>query len=449
MTMSPLQASSASRSRGRLTSAIALTLAGLSTGAHASMGNIGTTYGLFPADIASAQALSMFNSQVSATYYNPAYLAKDSRGELTTGLLHAEPELRASSPARDGDILSDQESQHVLIGMKTNLSSLTRFDHPIYLGFIAGVEKYGKEMLAFESTTSEDGQFLEYGRQPLFLNIGGATTAWRGIDVGASFRITLHSTAELSTTTDLAGNTEYESLSVNAEPSLRSILSTNIDWGETVCPDSDCWLDGWDTSFAYRSSSNTNTTVDARTVIPGLIPESAPLVFSVLTYDSYQPSIYAVGVQYSTDSWRVGVTLEQQNWSDLEDEFENDTIKDQANAKFDDILIPRIGAEFKFAEHFGLTLGAAYQESALKSNSTQDVNYFDNDKYIFGIGLSAEYTRTRLFTYPIRFDIAYQHQMLEERDFETDNTAAGARTGETVTTDGDVDVISGSVTFKF
>ena len=65
--------------------------------ALASMGNIGTTYGVLPSDIASAQALSLFNDQVSATYYNPAALAKDPRGELTAGLMHAEHELRASS----------------------------------------------------------------------------------------------------------------------------------------------------------------------------------------------------------------------------------------------------------------------------------------------------------------------------------------------------------------
>ncbi|TBW52236.1 aromatic hydrocarbon degradation protein [Marinobacter halodurans] len=432
-----------------LTSAITLTLAGFASTASASMGNIGTTYGILPTDVASAQALSMFNSQVSATYYNPAYLAKDPRGELTSGLMHAQPELRAASPYRDGDVVSDQESQHVLIGMKTNLTSLTRFDHPIYLGFMAGVEKYGKEMLAFQSNTSQTGQFLEYGRQPLFLLLGGATTLWRGIDIGASARITLHSSASLKTTTDLAGNTQYESLTVNAKPSIRSILSTSIDLGDTFCPDSECWLDGWETAFAYRSSSNTNTEVSANTVIPGLIPESAPLVFSVLTYDSYQPSIYAAGIQYGTDSWRVGVTLEQQNWSDLEEEFANDTIKDQANARFKDILIPRVGAEFKFAEHFGLTLGLAYQESALKSDSTQDVNYFDNDKYIAGIGLSAEYTRTRILTYPVRFDLAYQRQMLQDRDFTIDSTKPGTRDGEVVTTDGEVDVISGSVTLKF
>src|SRR5699024_12176308 len=65
--------------------------------AMATMGNLATTYGLLPADIATAQALSMFNSQASAVYYNPAYLAKDSRGELTSGLMHADHSLKAKS----------------------------------------------------------------------------------------------------------------------------------------------------------------------------------------------------------------------------------------------------------------------------------------------------------------------------------------------------------------
>jgi hypothetical protein len=54
------------------------------------MGNLGTSYGLFPEDLATAQALSMFNAQVAATYYNPAALVKDERGELTQAILHAE-----------------------------------------------------------------------------------------------------------------------------------------------------------------------------------------------------------------------------------------------------------------------------------------------------------------------------------------------------------------------
>lgn len=430
--------------------AIATASAGIPLNSTASMGNIGTTYGILPSDIASAQALSMFNTQVSATYYNPAYLAADTRGELTTGILHAEPELRAKGTDREGNVLSDRPSQHVLIGMKTNLASLTRVKHPIYLGFVAGVEKFGKEMLAFESETSNSGQFLTYDRQPLFLNIGGASKLWRGIDGGFSTRVTLHSEASLSTTTDLAGNTEFESLSVNAKPSIRSILSTNINWGDTLCPDKACFLTGFETALAYRTSSNTRTTVNANTVIPGLIPASDPLNFVITTYDSYQPSIYAVGLHYKTDRWRVAVTLEQQNWSDLEEEFEGDTIKDQAMAEFDDILVPRIGGEFKLGRHFAVTAGVAYQEAALKSDSTLDVNYFDNDKYIVGLGLSAEYDRTRLLAYPVRLDLGYQRQMLQERDFTISTSDPDATNdGTVITTDGDVDVFSGSITLKF
>ena len=60
-----------------LTSCALLTLG---TSVSANMGNSPSTYGLLPGDIASAQALSIFNSQISAVYYNPANLAKDPRG---------------------------------------------------------------------------------------------------------------------------------------------------------------------------------------------------------------------------------------------------------------------------------------------------------------------------------------------------------------------------------
>lgn len=215
--------------------------------AMASMGNIGTTYGVLPSDLASAQALSLFNSQVSATYYNPAYLAQDDRGELTTGLLHADHELRASSLGgaaplpRSSDTLQDSPSQHTLLGMKTDLSSLTRFNHPLYLGFMLGVEKYGEEMMAFNSQTSVEGQYFEFGRQPLFLNLGGGTQIWRGLDMGLSARITLHSEAELVATSTLGGVTSYETLNVSAKPSIRPIFGMNMDWGESFCGDgNDC-----------------------------------------------------------------------------------------------------------------------------------------------------------------------------------------------------------------
>ena len=443
--------------------ALALVM-GTAGNAFASMGNIGTTYGVLPTDVASAQALSMFNSNVSAVYYNPAYLAKDPRGELTMGLLHAEHELRVNSlggadaPIRRGDVLQDSPSQHTLIGMKSDLSNLTRFNHPLYLGVMIGIEKYGEEMLAFESETSREGQFFEYGRQPLFLSIGGATQLWRGIDVGASARITLQSDAELRAYTNLAGETEYEKLNVSAKPEIRPTLSISMDLGETFCPNGKCWYNGFETALAFRGYSNTNTTVDANTVIPGVINEPG-LSLAVTTLDSYQPNIYSAGVLYGTKRLRVGVSVEMQQWSDLADEFDRDTIKDQAVAnadgvgilEFQDIVIPRIGVEYQLSKNFALTTGVAYSESPLKSNASLNVNYLDTDKWIAGVGLTAKYKRTRFFSFPVRFDIAYQYQKLEPREFDLYDTRSSSypEPYETVEADGDVNVITGAVTLKF
>ena len=433
-----------------------LALAGvcMASPALASMGNIGTSYGLLPTDIASAQALSMFDTQVSATYYNPAYLAKDSRGELTMGLLQADHTLKAISdggsnpPVRSGDVLQHEPSQNVLIGMKTNLTSLTTFRHPVYLGFIAGIEKYGREMLAFNSTTSRTGQYLKYGRQPLFLDLGGATTLWRGIDAGFSARVTLHANADLKAQTDLAGNTQYEQLAVNAKPVFRPIFGVNIDWGQTLCPGHTCWASGWETGFAWRLHSNTRTTVLANTTIPGTIPPPG-LTLKVSTLDDYQPDVLEAALQYKGDGFRAGVALEDQRWSDLTDQFKSDTIKDQANAQFRDILIPRAGLEVDLGDHYHLISGVAYQKSPLKSNQTLDVNYFDNNEWIVGLGLDAVFPHAPFLAYPLRIDLGYQHHFLMSRNFQMTYSSAPSNPYETVTAKGSVDVFAGSVTLKF
>ncbi len=434
-----------------ITFAVAAASAGFSLSTSASMGNLGTTYGVMPVDVATAQSLSMFNEQVSATYYNPSYLTSDERGELTGGILHAEQELRSSRSDADGDIVSDSPSQHVLIGMKTNLASLTRFKHPIYLGFIAGVEKYGKEMLAFSSETSETGQYLQYGKEPLFLNVGGATPLWRGISAGFSVRVTLEAAAQLDAVSTLGGETSRERLAVNAEPSLKSILGTTIKWGETLCPDSSCFLDGWESALTYRTKSSASTAVDSNIIVTQTIPDPG-LSLAVATIDSFQPETIGIGTQYKGDGWRVGGSIEQQNWSELEDEFAGDTIKDQEDVSagnrigFDDTLVPRIGAEYQLSRNFALRGGLAYEESPLKTTRNPELNYLDTDKIVAGLGISATYERTRLLAHPVRLDIGYQYQQLQDRDFTIVDYDGNE---QQATADGDIHVISGSITLKF
>lgn len=306
-------------------------------------------------------------------------------------------------------------------------------------------------MLAFSSQTSETGQYLQYGKEPLFLNIGGATPLWRGISAGFSTRITLEAAAQLDAVSTLGGETSRERLSVNAEPSLKSILGTTIKWSETLCPDEACLLSGWETAFTYRTKSSASTSVDSNVIVTQTIPDPG-LSLNVATIDSFQPETLAVGTQYLGDGWRVGGSLEQQNWSELEDEFARESIRDQQSVDpanrigFKDILVPRIGGEYQLGEHIAVRGGMAYEESPLETTRNPEINYLDTDKIVVGLGLSATYERTRLLAYPVRLDIGYQYQQLQDRDFTIVDFDGNE---QQATADGDIHVISGSITLKF
>jgi long-subunit fatty acid transport protein len=422
--------------------------------ASAAMGNLATNYGVLPSDVASAQAFSLFNDQVSATYYNPAALAKDPRGELTTGLMHGENRLTADSDGgsapliRQGNVVQDSPTQQVLLGMKTNLSSMTKVEHPLYFGLMLGSEKYGNELMAFQSKTSTQGQFFNYGREPLFLNLGGATSIVPGVDAGLAARITLHSSASLQATSDLAGKTTHENLNVAAKPVLRPILGLTVDWGRALCSNAQCWYNGLETAFAFRGSSNSQTTVTANDTIPGTVPPPG-LVIAIRTLDAYQPNIYALGVLYKFDRYKVGLTGELQQWSQLGDELASDTIKDQANLSFRNVFIPRLGFSAKVNDFLTLTSGLSYERSALVSDRSLDVNYLDNDRYVLGLGATTEIKNPWILAYPLRLDFAYQMQWMKDRDFQLMSSQAPSNPYETVTAGGHVQVFTASMSLKF
>lgn len=414
----------------------------------ANMGNAATTYGLLPADIASAQALSMFNTQVSTVYYNPAYLAHSTKSELTVGLMHAEHNLKANSQNFGTYTVQDDPSQQVLLGLKADLSDLTELGQPMYLGVMVGSEKFGDELLAFGSRTDPDGQYFNYGRQPLFLSVGVGTQVWRGLDIGLATKVTLKADASLVAQTNLAGKTSYERLDVSTKPVIRPILSVNLDWKETFCPDAQCWYDGLETAFTFKGYSSSSVDVSANTVIPGTI--SAPGLFiDIATMDSYQPNIYTAGMQLKRDKWRVGLVVEMQQWSDLEDEFSNDTVKNNLGLEFDDIVIPRIGAEYYLNDTFTLTGGVAFEESPLANNVNPEVNYLDADRTVFGLGVSATFDHVYGLVHPLRVDLGYQYHLMDEREFTIISSQSTALNNDVVKTKGDVNVFAGSISMQF
>ena len=250
---------------------------------NAGAGDGATNYGLGPMNAGTALAFSPFASNSWSVYYNPAAMAGSPEGELSAIVQYGDQDLRAKSLggaaplARENDVLSDTSSELLLIGFKSRIAGISSIDKPIYFGLNVGVDEYSSNLLPYQANTSQEGQFLRYESQPLYLAFGGAiSNILRGVDVGASARLTLEAKANLETVSDLGGNTDSEKLSLEASPSLSPALGINIRSGEFFCGTSQCMPFGMDKlEFAlfWRGESSYEVSVDANVVVPGVIPE--------------------------------------------------------------------------------------------------------------------------------------------------------------------------------
>ncbi|MBQ0714854.1 MAG: outer membrane protein transport protein [Paraperlucidibaca sp.] len=452
-------------------------LAAMPISAMASLGTVATNFGLTPTDTASAQALSMFSNQPSAVYYNPAYLARDRKGAMTAGFVFTEQELTAKgweSPDKiilDGDVIENDSNYNVILGFKTDLSTMLKGDRAMVLGFMLGAERSGYNLLSFSSTSQALPQSLRYGQQSLFLSVGAGINVIPGIDIGAASRITLAASANLGAQADLNGTTRYESLEVSAKPSIQPILSANINWGQLVCPeDKYCVLNGLETAVGYRYESSYSAIVDAQAVATNAV--GLPLLLN--TIDAYQPETFSAGIQYNFYKIRLAASGEYQMWSGLNDAFKSDTIKDQGNLQFKDVFVPRAGFELRMNDVFSFTGGVSYEQSPLESTTSLDVNYVDNDRLVFGLGFSYLIEQAMFLSQPVRLDFGYQYHILKDRDFllattqGADNQTSGGGNGgkngcpenpisgkedkvlcEGVTSGGNVHVLNASINLTF
>tara|TARA_R110002073_G_scaffold336545_2_gene535084 strand:- start:64522 stop:66012 length:1491 start_codon:yes stop_codon:yes gene_type:complete len=432
----------------------------LSTVLMAGSGDSATTYGLGPINVGSAMAFSPFQSDAWAVYYNPAAMTRSTEGQIAVVMQHGEQELRAASLggnaplARAGDVLSDQSSQLLLLGVKTTLSGALSGGDDYSFGLNIGVDEHANNFLPYSASTSREGQFLRYESQPLYLALAGAKRSFLpGIDVGIGARLTLSATASLDAVSDLAGNTDSESLSLNAEPSLTPIIGVNIRPQKLFCGSSDCLpelLNDSEVALFWRGDAEYEVSVDANVVIPGVVPAPG-LDLVIVTLDSYQPEVIGAAILIPVGKFELVGSLEQQKWSELGEKFAGDTVRNQAALRFKDISVPRLGVSYQWNERLKLIGGISKEDSPLKGNRSQDVNYFDVDKVLIGVGASYRFNRVPGMSLPVEVGLGYQFQMLDERDFELTNINSPTDPApyETVRVDGDIHVLSASLALRF
>lgn len=386
---------------------------------QAGFGNVGSTFGLSPVDIATAQSLSLFNSQPSAAYYNPSALSTSPEGETLMGLMSATPDIESKITApglADETKIYEEATQPVILGMKANLSDMFDLPIPVHAAIISGIENFGSEMMAFSSHTSKDGQVTNYGEKPLFAVASGSIELYPGFSLGAGAQISLHAKADMNLESELDGSAAgNESVFVAAEPVLTPVAGITLNFGRMLCGyDIDCDGDGITLAAAYRGESYGQAVIGAKATIPDVVVE---LPINLTTYDAYQPDILSAGIQIKKSFFTFAISAEQQKWSALNELMLNDTVKDQAELGFEDTVVPRIGFSIDLSDSLTFMAGASVEESPLDpEKATLNVNYLSADTTTFGGGLTYRHAGDGDIDFPWRIDLAYQIQMLDETD---------------------------------
>lgn len=443
--------------------------------ALASFGNNAHTFGLSSIDVGSAQAFSGFHNGPSSVYYNPAQLAKGDQNQFVLGYFYADPQLNIESdggpdpaPRSGGDDAGVDTNNTVQIGIRLNLNDTLTTDQPAGFGLMMGIDDKARTLMKIDDRVSKrGGQFARYGEKPLFLAMGFGFELMQGISVGGGTHITIKSSAPVELNSELDGTTSDETIVVESRTDFAPLLSLHADFGEIGCS-ANC-NEGMQAFLSFRGENDFKLDLDANAVIPGTIEEPG-LDLVVLALDSYQPDIWAAGLQVPFgDNYGLALGYELQRWSGLDHvlrDAKRNAVKDQANAEFRDIYVPRIGFEVKDlnrmmggssdAIKWRLQVGYSYERTPLHSGLTPDANLLDGNKHILALGNEWTFLHLWKFAHPFTVGLAYQYHLVRDTDYTISSTQWNSTTQqyevtptENVTAGGDVHSLSLSITSRF
>lgn len=440
-------------------SSATLALALASTHTMAGIGGVGNNFGLGPISTGTALAYSSQLNNPMSVYYNPASLASSNMTQIMVFSDHGSNELRAHSLGgaapvkREGNTLNDSSSEMLVIGMATPIIKNGQKTPSAVFGVNLGVDQYAKNFLPYSASTSEAGQFIRYESEPLYIGLAVAVPdVISGINFGMGTRLTLKATASLNASSDLGGNTDSEQLGMKASPNFSMNMGVNLDFDKLFCRSTRCEkLDAYHAAIFWRDKSSWDVAVDANLVVPGVIPKPG-LDVILKTIDSFQPEVLGGSLTVQTTAnLQAILSIEKQVWSGLTDEFKNDTVRNQANLQFEDTFVPRLGIRYQIYKDFSVYSGISKEKSPLRGRQSVDVNYFDADKMSYGLGLEHSSKNALGPNTSLILGAGIQYQKLKEREFDLIHIDSPTYPApyETVKVDGEVTVVSASVSFLF
>lgn len=398
---------------------------------------IADTYGLSPKGMAMGNAMTAHVNDWSSVYYNISGLGRTfhlpegvSRGEFFAGYLCTKPSTELDIPRRysgttyyETNADEDLDFGSYVIGAALDLNSIYKMPWVISSSRFGLAVSVGDD-LAIARVNDIEPQthnYLRFGKEAqqmmLISGVGlGFFGDLFGIGVGIKSSFGGKSTILLE---DVQVGTDPQTPRQQTRMDLELDVSSWVaglyfDIGKIVEP-----LDGLSFGFAYREASKFELDLKTISVVE---VGGIPLDLNLSMLDYYQPASFNAGLSYHiNDRWLVAIDIEQQTWSDFEMSSNKTYHYNTILPELDDIVIPKIGVQYKANPKASYYLGYYYQPSFVPDDAVKgEVNWLDNDKHVCSIGISYNAGKWAGMQKPVVLHAGYQYQYLEDRTVQKD-----------------------------
>lgn len=365
----------------------------------------------------------------SANYYNPALLARLPRLELDIGYRLALPDLRLNDRSLDVD---EARGARIALGMPGQVGPL-----PLAVG--VSVYLPDQHLSRNRSLSQTQSRFALYDNRPqrLFLSVNVGLALGDKLSVGGG----LGYVTSTEGTVELSGRVGFP----DAEDS-DLLLAMDVDVSTLVYPIAGVayQLKPWlriAASFRGGAQPVSDLSVDIEGDIgaANLEPIVADAVVNLrsLALSHYQPAEVTLGFDANlTPRFRLAADLAYHRWSTFENPaakletaldlgqfnefFDTPPASLLAPANFHDIIIPRIGIEYRIRESASTKLEGRAGYSYEPSPAPEQIgltNFVDNDKDTGSVGLGLSFRPwPTVLLQPLSLDASFALTRLRSRD---------------------------------
>ena len=404
-------------------------------------------YGIGTRAISMGSAYTAVADDVYSAYYNPAGLAQLDKHELSLSYMYSSPSLKMHGGPGPAQFRGPDNLHAPIIGLAINIDEAFEENLPVHSRFgliLSSADNFQSVYRIYDPNPSVPHWYRYRDYLDRLHLVGGLSLQpdkWKWISFGLGFRFII------SGRTNLLNRNATPGLGINLGYPKAETANLDLDVDSEIAPIAGILikpLDKLKLGYSFRGTLELNIDPVYAEIVTHSLPHSnlidIPLTTNITYNAYYMPQQHNFGASYQwTPKLLTAFDLSWFKWSSYRNPY-----RGGPTPKWDDVVIPRIGVEYKLTDALAVRAGYFFEPSPVP-NQYAASNYLDTDRHVFSWGFGYIFNDpTGTVKVPIILDLAMQYWHLPSRVM--DKTDPGK---EDYAIKGNVITVAGGVTVRF